>query len=811
MRNTEAQRYARWSLAAAALLALLVAGVYLRNVYIARQAEKKEPPAVPPTVEQRSNEFSFSKVEGQRTIYTVRASRATEFKEGSRSLLEDVDISVYGRKGDRNDSLRTRACDFISTTGKISCAGEVQISLESAGKPRASANAIQVATSAVTFNRDSGEVRSDKLVTFRWPAGRGSAVGVSYDSNSGTLHLEHDVDLNLSNSSPSPAEKTDPAVETTLHLTGDSMQFQRDARRVQMGGDVRAQQSTRELSAGNLLLELDGEFHARRLVASENPQLRDAGVLGTLALSAVEIASNMRPDGSVDSIVAMGSVRATRTAPAGDDALEAGRIEIDLATRQNVPQLLTASNGVSLVSTSTESIGGTRRLETDGLEIHFSDDSHPGDIAMERVNTLAPARVEWQSVTAVNGKPVPQITQLKGQQMTLNFAGPNQLQSLASTGGVEVTRRVGEAPEETTASHELTAKFDSGEWSTIDQAGDVHFRDGQRSGQSQRAHLDRTTDTVTLEGSVVFADGATRTTAQSASFVHSANIVRADGRVLTTELRQSAGGLSNFAQEPAHVSADHLVADTARGRAVYSGKGRLWQGDSVIEAETIELDNPSHTLVAKGHVLGVFPQAAWNPRPAQTPGGPPFKAQGKPFAPQGKPFEAQDKPVQPASVSTQLVGQTSSRPAGRTSSRSGRPETHLGRARGDLLTYWQSQSRARIEQGARVDTEQGSIQADKIDLFFSDSGAANATKQLSRAVATGDVDVRQEDRRGTSDKAEYTASEGKFVLSEGKPTVYSSTGDSTTGRQLTFYFADDRIVVESAEGSKTVTLHQVEK
>jgi len=302
MRNTEAQRYARWSLAAAALLALLVAGVYLRNVYIARQAEKKEPPAVPPTVEQRSNEFSFSKVEGQRTIYTVRASRATEFKEGSRSLLEDVDISVYGRKGDRNDSLRTRACDFISTTGKISCAGEVQISLESAGKPRASANAIQVATSAVTFNRDSGEVRSDKLVTFRWPAGRGSAVGVSYDSNSGTLHLEHDVDLNLSNSSPSPAEKTDPAVETTLHLTGDSMQFQRDARRVQMGGDVRAQQSTRELSAGNLLLELDGEFHARRLVASENPQLRDAGVLGTLALSAVEIASNMRPDGSVDSL-----------------------------------------------------------------------------------------------------------------------------------------------------------------------------------------------------------------------------------------------------------------------------------------------------------------------------------------------------------------------------------------------------------------------------------------------------------------------------------------------------------------------------
>ena len=82
MRNSEAQKYARWSLAAAGLLAAAVAGVYGRNVWLARQAEKKAPPAVPPTVEQRSNEFSYSKVEGQRTIYTVRASHTTEFKKG---------------------------------------------------------------------------------------------------------------------------------------------------------------------------------------------------------------------------------------------------------------------------------------------------------------------------------------------------------------------------------------------------------------------------------------------------------------------------------------------------------------------------------------------------------------------------------------------------------------------------------------------------------------------------------------------------------------------------------------------------------
>jgi len=67
---------------------------------------------------------------------------------------------------------------------------------------------------------------------------------------------------------------------------------------------------------------------------------------------------------------------------------------------------------------------------------------------------------------------------------------------------------------------------------------------------------------------------------------------------------------------PAHVSAAHLVADVARGHAVYSGGSRLWQGDSVIEGDTVELDNPSHILVARGTYVGS------SPRRLDTKGGP---------------------------------------------------------------------------------------------------------------------------------------------------------------------------------------------
>ncbi len=780
MRNSEAQRYARWALAAAGLLAAVVAGVYARNMWVARQAAKKAPPAVPPTVEQRSNEFSFSKVDGQRTIYTVRASRATEFKEGSRSLLEDVDITVFGKSGQRNDTLRTRACDFIANKGQVSCAGEVQIRLQAAGGALASANAIQISTSALTFERDSGEARTDKPVTFRWPAGEGRAVGVSYDSNGGTLRLLRSVELNLFPASAAAPDKTASPGAKVVHLSGDGMTFQREARVVTVDGNVHAQQMTLELSAEKLRLELDPAFQARRLLASGQPQLHDLSPQGPVALSADEISSALRADGSVESIVAAGNVHGTRNTPVGGEGIDAGRLQVDLATGDNVPRLLTASNGVTLTSTSAAFNGGTRHVQSDALEIQFAKESRPGQTLVESVHTLAPARVDWQNVVMVNGKPVAQSTRMAGKQMTLTFDGQNQLQQLASAGGVEVTRKLGDAPDETTASRELVARFDkAGEWATIDQTGDVHFHDAQRTGQAERAHVDRATNTVRLDGSVSFADAATRTTAQSASFAQAAHELRADGHVLTTELHPATASISNLAQEPAHIAAEHLVADTASGHAVYSGKGRLWQGQSVIEGDTIELDSPTHLLVVKGKVRGVFPQAAWTPRLGETPA----TAAGK----------------TPRPSPNQIPGRAT--PAA----------MQLGRVRGGMLTYWETESRGRIEQNARVDSEQGSIQADRIDLYFSDSGAASGTKQLSRSVASGDVVVRQEDRRGTSDRAEYTASEGKFVLSEGKPTLYSSTGDTTTGRQLTFYFADDRIVVDSAQGSKTVTLHQVEK
>jgi len=89
--------------------------------------------------------------------------------------------------------------------------------------------------------------------------------------------------------------------------------------------------------------------------------------------------------------------------------------------------------------------------------------------------------------------------------------------------------------------------------------------------------------------------------------------------------------------------------------------------------------------------------------------------------------------------------------------------------------------------------------------------AKDASSKISRAVGTGGVEVQQGDRRGTAERGVYTADDDKFVLSGGTPTLYDENEGKTTGRELTFNIADDTIVVDSGNGTRTLTKHRVQR
>ncbi len=317
----------------------------------------------------------------------------------------------------------------------------------------------------------------------------------------------------------------------------------------------------------------------------------------------------------------------------------------------------------------------------------------------------------------------------------------------------------------------------SGSWSQMELQGDVKLKEGDRSGQADHVVFLRSAQTATLTGNAVVRDATTETRAPRITFVQSLGEIRADGGVRSTDFSAKGSSLQ-LAAAPANISADMLRANSKTARALYTGHARLWQGDSVMEADAIELLRETRVLNAAGSVRAVFPQGA-----GQTP---------------ARTLAAQQRIPN---------------------------KVKLWHVTAGALTYSDTESRAHLEKNVVAKSPDQEIRAPLMDLYFTRSEksasvpggtAASAatpsgTQQISRAVTSGGVIVEQGTRRATAERGEYTAADGKFVMSGGNPTIFDASEGTTTGRQLTFFLADDTIIVDSENGSRTLTKHRVEK
>jgi lipopolysaccharide export system protein LptA len=279
-------------------------------------------------------------------------------------------------------------------------------------------------------------------------------------------------------------------------------------------------------------------------------------------------------------------------------------------------------------------------------------------------------------------------------------------------------------------------------------------------------------------------DSTTETHAATIDFDQTNGDIHATGTVRSTTY-STKGATPQLAAVPASIASEKMDANSKTGRALYSGHARLWQGDSVMESDAIELFQKTRQLHANGNVRAVFPE-----QPTQ-----------------------QQKTVSVAPAKG---------PAAR--------KPNLWHVASRTLSYEDLEDRAHLEGNVIVQSESQRMRSDVLDLYFThaampatasagtpqtaaDGASRNpaGAQQISRAVGTGGVIVIEEARKATAERAEYTAADGKFVMSGGNPTLYDGTEGTTKGRQLTFFLADDTIIVDSENGSRTLTKHRVEK
>jgi lipopolysaccharide export system protein LptA len=777
VRNQEAARYARWSAVAAGAIALLVIGIYAERAISAARRRHATPAVVPAAVQQETQTFSYKRVEKDRTIFTIRASRTTQFKEGTPALLEDVWITVYGREGNRNDNIHTRECSYDQKTGGVQCKGELTIDIQDAVTPsnatRANATPpkpMQVKTSNLTFDGQTGEASTPAAVDFSFPQGHGRGVGVIYSTQTAMIHVEHAVEFEMT-----PTDRTD---ELPIKVTGSSLEVRRDNRTATLAGPAIVRQGDRELSADKIIIELDEDFHARHAIAEGHPAIRGSRDNGTFTVAADKFEGYLGASGWVERVTADGGVTGTRKSPAGTDNFSSGHVEFALEPQHNILREMTATGGVTAQS---QNGAVSQLLNTAALRVKFAPGEEADEQRIDSAETLAPATIESK-----NGA---ETTQLRAPKFSTQFAPGGRLNRLFGSGGVEVRSQNGNSPAQVSTAQTLNATFSpDGQWTTVEESGNVHFQQTDRQATAAHARIDRAADQIALSGSPVLSDTMSRTTARTVTIGQKSGVIDAQGGVISTYMPSGQADSVNLGSGPAHVTADALSGSTSSGHVVYSGHARLWQGESVLEADQITVWRDEKKMQATGNVVAVFPQTS----------GPSLK------------------PVLQSSGS--VSGKASGSASGPT----------LWQVRAPSLTYWNDQNKARLEGGVLATSQQGSLESPTLDVFLGPAtspGASNpasgqrpaaragtaGTGQLSRILAQGGAVVRQGDRRGMADQAEYTSADQKFVLSGGKPTLTDGSGNTTAGRSLTFFVASDTILIDSQAGSRTLTRHRVEK
>ena len=341
------RRLRKWFALGAVFVALVVAAFFGYNrirAWTIEQAVKKAGKKLGVDVQQSAQGWKISKSEGGRTLFTIRASNALQYRQGGRAELDEVSIIIYGREANRFDQIYGRKFSYDPATGEVRAEGEVHIDLESnaAGPvtpdqsaPQELKNPIHLKTSGLVFNRNTGMATTDQVIEFRVPQASGTARGATYDSKQNLLTIQSDIRIRTTG--------PDAANLYASHgvITGDvPRQAVLDGIRMERADGAR-------FDADKLTVFIRDDNKIDHMVAAGNVRVHAEG---ETPVEARAPQATFQMNESADTLKTAALTGGVQLQSGGKSPMNgtAGRVTVDFAGR-NVAQTVHAAGGVRLV------------------------------------------------------------------------------------------------------------------------------------------------------------------------------------------------------------------------------------------------------------------------------------------------------------------------------------------------------------------------------------------------------------------------------------------------------------------------------
>ncbi|MFB3813748.1 MAG: LptA/OstA family protein [Terriglobales bacterium] len=764
-------RLRNWFAVATIAIVLVVAGFYLygrlRGLYALKDFSRNK---LPVEIQQSTQDFSLSKSEGGRTIFTIRAARAMQFKEGGRAELKDVNIVVYGREANRFDQIYGSDFVYDPQSGNITAQGEVHIDLEGNAEgqkrpdqapPQELKNPIHVLTSGLVFNQTTGNAVTRERVEFRVPHASGWAQGATYDSRLNQLRLDRDVHITFSG--PNPA-----------NVVAQHGLLTKEPRRAVLYS-ARIQRQNATIEAGQLTIFLREDNSMDRILAGGGLRSTTAGATA-LAMNAPQAVLHLR--GHTNDVAFANITGGVSFAATGGNTMSgsADAVRLEFAARNQLSKVRAQSNvklvqppqharNAGLQNAKAQALPSSHaqrvELAADAIDFYLTNGKQ-----LRRAETGGNAQI---TLTPQNAQPG-ERTVVTAAKFNAGFNRENRLSSLKGAPDARVLSYAPGQADRISTSESIEVAFGAaGGVSSLVQRGDFHYSERlpngtERAAWSQTATYSPETEQLTLQGQPRIVEGGMTTTARLVRMNRRSGDATAEQEVKTTysEVKPQPNGALLASGGPIHVTARSMTAQRATGLAHYAGDARLWQGANIIEAPTIDFDLNKRMVLA---------QAGKGKRVATV--------------------LTQDRNGQQTPISV-----TSAK-----------------------LTYVDGQRTVRFEGGVVVRSADGSLTANHVDILLKPAASAGGgpllpaagSSQVERIIAEGKVGLQRPKRRATGEKLVYAAAEDRYVLTGGPPSIFDAEHGNITGASLTFYDRDDRVLVEGGGNSRVVTHTRVSR
>ena len=142
-------------------------------------------PSPAPDVNQQLSGYTFTRSDQGRPVFTVHAARTVSYQQSKSTMLEDVTVEIFGRKGDSGDILRTHRCEYDPQSGDFLASGPVEIELSAhssdlPGTGLRGKHRVFLETSKVAYHQEDELAETDEPVKFRMGPASGTALGMVY-------------------------------------------------------------------------------------------------------------------------------------------------------------------------------------------------------------------------------------------------------------------------------------------------------------------------------------------------------------------------------------------------------------------------------------------------------------------------------------------------------------------------------------------------------------------------------------------------------------------------------------------------------